>query len=179
MSTAGDLAAALALLDRAGDSALWSRAWVLVRLNRAAEALVVYQELAPELLSEPAPALNVLQASRALDVGAALLRTDSKAQGRALIERALPPLTPPPPDRVLSYFRWQGVLGYALLGARDQAFAVLQQRVADGEFVGLVHLDTDPLLAELRADPRYERIVAPARAKAAEQVRLAREAGLL
>jgi hypothetical protein len=44
---------------------------------------------------------------------------------------------------------------------------------------GLRDLDVDPLLAGLRRDPRYERILAPARAKAAAQVEAARKAGLL
>jgi len=40
-------------------------------------------------------------------------------------------------------------------------------------------LDRGPLYAELRADPRYEGTIAPARARAAAQVQLARKAGLL
>ena len=179
-STAGDLGAALTLLDRAGDSALWTRAWVLVRLDRAAEALTVYRKLAPQLLASPAPALNITQADRALDVGAALLRTGAQSQGRALIKSALPLLATRQPGPFFSTVPpWRVVLGHELLGEREQAFAALERRVAGGDFIGLYLLDADPLLADLRADPRYERILAPARAKAAEQVRLARETGLL
>ncbi|MEO6066036.1 MAG: tetratricopeptide repeat protein [Lysobacterales bacterium] len=176
---AGDLGATLSFLDRAGDDALESRAEVMLRLGRAAEALGVYRNLAPELLTEPMPALSVVQASRALEVGAALQQTGAQAQGRALIEQALPVLMPRRPGFTFAPFRWRDVLGYALLAEREQAFTALEQRVAHGDFVGLYWLDADPLLADMRADPRFERIVAPARAKAAEQVRLARSAGLL
>ena len=48
-----------------------------------------------------------------------------------------------------------------------------------GYFLALSELDSDPLLAELRSDPRYQQILAPARAKAAAQVEAARKAGLL
>ena len=46
-------------------------------------------------------------------------------------------------------------------------------------FLGLPELDSDPLLAQLRADPRYGQILAPARIRAAAQVSAARAAGLL
>ena len=74
---------------------------------------------------------------------------------------------------------WWDVIGYALLDERDQAIAALERGVAEGRFLDLGNLDDDPLMADLRADPRYEKIVAPARARAAAQVKAAQDAGLL
>ena len=55
----------------------------------------------------------------------------------------------------------------------------MQDAVNSGYFLGLPELDADPLISDLRADPRYQKILAPARAKAAAQVEAARKAGLL
>ena len=74
---------------------------------------------------------------------------------------------------------WDDVWAYSALGEHEQAMAALRKGVADGYFLDLFDLDTDPLLAELRSDRRYQQILAPARVKAAAQVAAARAAGLL
>jgi len=55
----------------------------------------------------------------------------------------------------------------------------MQQTVDAGYFQLIADLDSDPLLSDLHKDPRYNRILAPARAKAAAQIEAARKAGLL
>jgi hypothetical protein len=74
---------------------------------------------------------------------------------------------------------WFDVQGLEALGRRDAAFAALQSGVEAGYFQLIADLDADPLLAQMREDPRYARITSPARAKADEQIEAARKAGLL
>ncbi|HVF35271.1 MAG TPA: hypothetical protein VND91_08100, partial [Candidatus Saccharimonadia bacterium] len=85
----------------------------------------------------------------------------------------------PPQSTWAAGLRWHEVLGHTLLGERERAFAALQRGVARGHSAGVTWLDHDPLYAPMRADPRYEKTIAPARARAAAEVQRARDAGLL
>ncbi len=66
-----------------------------------------------------------------------------------------------------------------LLGDKDKAIAALGEGVAAGTVLDIEELDMGALLKGLRADPRYEKTVAPARKRAAAQVAAAQAAGLL
>jgi hypothetical protein len=74
---------------------------------------------------------------------------------------------------------WIEVEGHEYLGERDAALQALKQGVDAGYFQLLADLEQDPFLDDLRKDARYERILVPARAKAAAQIEAARKAGLL
>ena len=65
------------------------------------------------------------------------------------------------------------------LGEHEAAFALLERRVAEGNAYDLHDLDWMPAFATLRADPRFERALAPARTRLAAQVQAAQAAGLL
>jgi hypothetical protein len=71
------------------------------------------------------------------------------------------------------------VLAFELLGDREHAIAALERGAAAGVALDLWVLDAHPLLGGLRADPRFKKILAPARARAAAQVAAAQAAGLL
>jgi TolB-like protein/tetratricopeptide (TPR) repeat protein len=173
----GDLEGALALLERCAPGYSISRAWTLLTLGRADEAVAILRGI-PGYMADPPLPIGPRSQVTALVVGSALLRTDAHEQGRKLIELAIQ-ATETRPSGALPEWPWGEVIGRDLLGQRDLALAALRRVVDAGGFVDLVILDKDHAFASLRADPRYEAIVAPARAKAAEQVQLAKEARLL
>jgi TolB-like protein/predicted Zn-dependent protease len=178
LSAAGDSKAALALLERSPGGNGIARAVVLLRLGRAAEALAIFRPLVPALMVEPVPALSLADAEPASLAGLMLIRTGSIEHGRALLKRAIEAMSKPGP-LIFDSTPWDLAIGYEFLGERDKAIAALERVVGEGTFVDFSFVDTDPLTATLRTDRRYPRIAERPRALAAEQVRLAREAGLL
>ena len=108
-----------------------------------------------------------------------MLHTGDATRGRAVIEAAMAARQDRPYTALVAGRGWMEVLGHAQLGEHDAALAALQQGIDAGNVQRLALLDIDPLLADLRKDPRFEAIMAPARAKAAAQVAAARKAGLL
>ncbi|MEO7252464.1 MAG: hypothetical protein ABIW30_07650, partial [Arenimonas sp.] len=155
------------------------RAWILQRTGRPAEALAIYRKVEPGLFVQPKPQVYPGQAGNAILAGIALLKTGAKPQGQALLEAVIAALANRPYAAVIAGRGWLEFYAYAQLGQKDRAFTALQDGVNDGYFLSLPELDSDPLLAEFRKDPRYQQILAPARAKAAAQVAAARAAGLL
>jgi TolB-like protein/Flp pilus assembly protein TadD len=175
----GDAPAALAFLAQMQPVPEQVRASVLLGTGQAAEALAIYRKLMPGLFAQPTPQVYPGQAFDALEIGIALIKTGTKPQGRALLEAAITAIADRPYAAVIAGRGWLDVYAYVYLDQPARAFTALQAAVSSGYFLGLAELDTDPLLADLRADSRYMKILAPARARAAAQVNAARAAGLL
>jgi hypothetical protein len=173
----GDWAGAEAAMERSSAPDNGFKAYVLTALGRNAEALAIYRRVAPELLVDPPGKIYPGQAQDATNIGSALLHNGAQAQGRALLQKAL--LAQALRPRVMDGFEWNDVTIHVALGEQEQAITALKRGIADGYFLDLAYLDSDPLLAEFRKDPRYQKILAPARAKAAAQVAAARTSGLL
>jgi TolB-like protein/tetratricopeptide (TPR) repeat protein len=178
----GDFTAALALIP--SDSARWfparlNRGRILLARGQAADALRLYRQGMPALFAQPVRRLYPAQATDAIQVGAALIRAAASAQGRALLTLAIPAVASRPYASAIAPRGWWEVVAHAQLNEPEQAFVALQAGVSAGYFLGLADIDSDPLLARLRADPRYATILAPARAKAAAQIDAARVAGVL
>jgi tetratricopeptide (TPR) repeat protein len=178
----GDFTAALALIP--SDSARWfpaklSRGRILLARGQAADALLLYRQRMPALFAQPVRRLYPAQAADAIQVGAALIRSGASAQGRALLIGAIPAVASRPYASAIAPRGWWDVVAHAQLNEPEQAFVALQAGVSAGYFLGLADIDSDPLLAKLRADPRYATILAPARAKAEAQIEAARVAGVL
>ncbi|HEY8009919.1 MAG TPA: protein kinase [Rudaea sp.] len=173
----GDWAGAQVLVDKMAQPDASFKALVLTALGRSSDVLTIYRRSAPQLFNDPPAKLYLGQASDALNVGLAMLRTGAQAQGRALLQQALLARVNRP--QITDYTEWDDVRIHVALGESEQAIAALKQAVADGYFLDIQGLDSDPLLAELRNDPRYAQILAPARAKAAAQVAAAHAADLL
>ena len=176
---AGDAAGAQALIAQIQPPDERDRAGILLANGQAAEALAIYRRLKPELFAQPTPKLYPAQAEVAIQVGIAMVKTGAQAQGRPLLTAAIAAIAHRPYTAVIVKRGWLEVYAYTYLGQTDRAFAAMQAAVSGGLFFGLAELDSDPLLADLRADPRYAKILAPARVKAAAQIDAARKAGLL
>ncbi len=163
----------IARIQPADESA---QATFLMRAGQPAQALALYRRADPGFFLQPVPTVYSTRALDAVRAGAALRQTGADAQGRALIKAAIAAVAHAPyyGDR-----GWNVVYGYAELGEKDQAFAEMKAAVDSGWYLDLLFLDHEPLIQDLRKDPRYEMILAPARAKAAAQVEAARKAGLL
>jgi hypothetical protein len=131
------------------------------------------------LLAEPVPVVAPRDRNLAMILGVILAGAGETAHGKALLEAALAAADPPLESFTRGTPYWTTTLCLFALERRDEAYAELARTTAAGAFVDLSSLDWEPLLADFRADPRYGKSVAPARAKAAEQARLARATGLL
>ena len=175
----GDWVGADASLGRMPMNLLYLKAYIWTALGRSSEVLASYRQATPELLVDPPGKLYPGQVQDAVYVGIALLRTGAQAQGRALLHQALLAQASRPHAHAVDGAQWSDVAIHVALDEKELAFAALKEDVAKGYFLDLMLLDGNPLFADLRKDPRYEQILAPARAKAAAQVEAARKAGLL
>ncbi|HZX92287.1 MAG TPA: hypothetical protein VFE67_16745 [Rudaea sp.] len=153
-------------------------AFLLICVGRVDEALAILRVIWPQQFASPAPKPYPDIVPKSVLVGTALLRSGATAQGRALLLGVTAELAERPASTSTT-FAWWDVVALELLGDREQAIVALQRHAAAGSFFDLWDLDADPLLASLRADPRFTKILAPARARAASQVAAAQAAGLL
>ena len=155
------------------------RASILMRKGRWDEAMPLLRKLSPDVFKTPLGKIWPGEALDAMETGIAMLHTGDATRGRAVIEAAMAARQDRPYTALVAGRGWMEVLGHAQLGEHDAALAALQQGIDAGNVQRLALLDVDPLLADLRKDPRFEAIMAPARGKAAAQVAAARKAGLL
>ena len=178
---AGNTPGALEILDKIQPPSFGNefRAYLLLGSGRTAEALAIQRALHPEFFVQPLPTIHPGLAGSAIRTGIALLRTGATGQGRSLLEAGAVALAQRPYLALVAGRGWNQVVAYGQLGDHDRAFALMQSAVDSGFFLLLAELDADPLAAGLRADPRYEKILAPARAMAAAQIEAARKAGVL
>jgi len=153
--------------------------FLLVGAGRVDEALPILRAEWPEQFASPAPKPLPTQIYKSVIAGGALLRSGATAQGRALLLGVIAELSEHPISAGEAYFAWWDVVAFEFLGDHERAIATLDRGVAASVILDLWALDADPLLTGLRADPRYEKILAPARARAAAQVAAAQAAGLL
>ena len=174
----GDFAGALTAGMRSERVDPWNRAWLLMVNNRSGEALPILQKIVPEWFVRPiVPTADY--PGDPIVVGAVLLGTGARDQGREVLEFALKDNAKHPYNQMDFGRRWYDVHAYGLLGEVDQACHALQATVASGFYLDIAEIDVAPWLAPLRAKPCYQQALAPARAKAAAQVEAARKAGLL
>ena len=175
----GDIDAALQALAPTGGDGDSFRASLLLAAGRSREALAVYRRILPNLSGDALPMPWPGRAFDALEAGIALRDTGEDARGRAWINAATDMLSKQTYAALIAGRGWSGVIAAVALEDSPAAFAALRDGVDAGYIQGLGDLDADPLLGDLRRDPRYRAILAPARMKAATQVEAARKAGLL
>ena len=171
--------AALAELQRAKSPQQGLKAYLLLCLGRDEEALAILRTLAPQLFANPPPGLHPGEIGPRLLSALALMRTGASEKGRVLAQQVVAVVANHPGNPSMWDVAWWDVIAYTLLGDKDKAIAALGEGVAAGTVLDIEQLDMGPLLKGLRADPRYEKTVAPARKRAAAQVAAAQAAGLL
>jgi len=154
-------------------------AHLLLAVGRTDDALAILRVAVPQLFAVPAPKLRAAEIGHFMLVGTALRRGGAEPQGRALLLAVTTELAERPVSASASNFAWWDVLAFEFLGERERALAALERGVKAGVMLDVWNLDADPLLAELRKDPRYAQIIAPARARVAAQIAAAQAAGLL
>ena len=179
LAQAGDFSGALAVYMRSAQPNPWDQVRLLVLNKRGDEALPILRRLAPEMFEQPTARIASAFPSDAVLAGAALLQAGATAQGRDLLQRALRANASHAYDQPLFGRGWWDVYADALLDDMPQACNALHAAVASGYFLDLAQIDVDPMLANLRVQPCYQRELAPARVRAAAQVDAARAAGLL
>jgi hypothetical protein len=154
-------------------------AYLLLCLGRNNEALAILRALFPPTFAEPAPKLYPPYIPRFMLVGTTLLRSGATSQGRTLLLAVIAEVAERPINPAVAAYAWWDVLAFELLGERERAIAALERGVGAGIILDIKNLDTSPLLVDLRSDPRYEKIIAPARERMAAQIAAAQAAGLL
>jgi serine/threonine protein kinase/tetratricopeptide (TPR) repeat protein len=155
------------------------RAQALVLAGRNADALAGLRKGEPSLFASPVGEVNALDAADAILAGYLLFDAGQKAQARALVAAALAGIRDRPRGAAQGGRSWLDVGAFGVIGEDGKALDALQQGVSEGFFLDLDELDQAPMLARLRANPRYAAIVAPARARAAAEVAKARALKLL
>ena len=172
-------AAALAELKRAGKPDNGLTAYLYLCLDRDAEALALLRKELPQAFLDTPRAPFTKEIPPTILAAVALLRTGASDKGRTLLQQVVAVVRDHPTNPAMTDNAWWDVIALALQGDVDQALDGLERGVAAGVVLDITGLDTVPLLRNLRADPRYDKIVAPARARAAAQVAAAKAAGLL
>jgi len=173
-------AAALAELKRSGkpDNGLLT-AYLYLCLDRDDEALALLRKEFPQAFLDTPRAPFIREIPPTILAAVAQLRTGASDKGRTLLQQVVAVVRDHPSNPAMMDMAWYDVIALALQGDVDQALDGLERGVAAGVVLDITGLDTIPLLRNLRADPRYEKIIAPARARAAAQVAAAKAAGLL
>ena len=178
-STAG-AEAALDFMKKAGHVEDTTTAFLLLAVGRNDESLAIMRRIAPEMFADTLPiTLYPRQIPRAALVGANLVRAGSFAQGQTLLEKVAQTYADLPINPAIDDGSFWDVRAYAAAKESEQAFAALSRAVDRGALLDITDLDNDPMLVDLRRDPRYEKTLAPARARAEAQIEAAKAAGLL
>src|SRR6187431_2176969 len=107
------------------------------------------------------------------------MRTGDEAHGRKLMRAGVDVLRGRPFYTPAGGQGWSRAQALSLLGDHDASIAALKEGVDAGYYLELTDMDTQPLAAGLRADPRYRAILAPARLRLARTIADMRKAGLL
>ena len=174
----GDFVKSLSLIDSMENPAPWQRARMLYLNGRTAEALSIYQRVAPEMFKQPLNNTPVPYPTITVVVAASQLKAGDKAAAEKLLRYGLRMSATRPRSGQFGR-NWADVYAYTLLGELSQACAALKDADSQGYFLNYRALEIDPRLAPLRAKPCFEQHMAAIRAKATAQVQLARAAGVL
>jgi tetratricopeptide (TPR) repeat protein len=170
---------ALRIFDGQPNVGAWRRAFPLLQLGRPADVIAIYRKQEPALLKAAPSAFVFGSGMDAHALGSASYALGDHDRGRDLLHRVVELAAGWPRFAAIAGVGWIDVSALTAAGEIDQAIASLQKGTSEGVFLGIAQLDRDAMLAPLRADPRYEAIVAPARLKARREVDRARAAGLL
>ena len=173
-----DFSTSLSLLDGFAQPDPWARPAYLALNGRAAEALVLYRTLAPELFKQPLGSTPIAFPAQYIDVAAAMQMTGGKDQAEKLLRHGLRMTASHPFSGTVGRY-WSDVTAYTLLGDMPKACGALGEAATEGFMSGYKSLETDPILAPLRKQPCFKPQFDRVRALATKQVEAARKAALL
>ncbi|MGV8923564.1 MAG: hypothetical protein ACOH1L_09510 [Thermomonas sp.] len=154
------------------------RASLLVQLGRYKEALDTLLRGNDGLL-ETSPDISQRSLWQVLTVGSIRLNTGDKEGGRRLLDGALAlaqarAIGPTPHLR-----QWYDAIALGMLGRHQEACAAIRKSGDAGVITAWRKLDLTKALDELHSAPCYEMALQPIRARAAEAVQAAHDAGLI
>jgi tetratricopeptide (TPR) repeat protein len=147
----------------------------LVAAGRYAEALALFEERFPELLSEGEPAVDARNYRAAIDLAPILSRMGEPERADLLLDRALQQLERRPRLGRRGYLI-ADVQVYALRGERSKALSALRQAIDEGwrvEWWYLLHHKPD--LLPLRDEPEFQVILTEIESDMTAQLERVRE----
>jgi tetratricopeptide (TPR) repeat protein len=183
----GDLSTALEYGRRAFESEGGSL-WVLelssfepvrvheMRSGRYLEARAAFEKIAPELLDEDSPKINVRNYQAAIDLALILSKTGEQQRADRLLEGSLQYIQRIP--RLGSYgYGIADVQIYVLQGEKQKALVALRQAIEEGwrSYWWWYYLKQDPILESLHGEPEFQAMIAEIEADMAAQLARVRE----
>ncbi len=146
-----------------------------LRAGRNAEALALYEESNPELLSEDDPRVDRGNYGEAIDLALILSRSGERQRADQLLDRSLQQIQPIPRLGSTGY-EIADVQIHAIRGERQKALSALQIAIDEGwhNFWWYL-LEHDPSLESLHDEPEFRAMVEQGRAKMAAQLERVRE----
>jgi TolB-like protein/Tfp pilus assembly protein PilF len=183
----GDLSTALEYGRRAFESEGGSL-WVLelssfepvvvheMRAGRYLEARAAFEKIAPELLNEDSPKINVRNYQAAIDLALILSKTGEQQQADRLLEGSLQYIQRIPRLGLYGYGIADAQI-YALKGEKQKALVAIRQAIEEGwrGYWWWYYLKLDPILESLHDEPGFQAIVAEIEADMASQLARVRE----
>jgi tetratricopeptide (TPR) repeat protein len=165
----------------------WPALWILrsraLKAGRYADAIALYEEISPELLSEDRPQVETAGAYLdAINLAPALSGAGDQDRAKLLLDRSLKYIRSIPRFGLDGYWI-ADVHIYALQGKKEKALEALREAIDAGwRTLWWYYLERDPNLESLHGDPEFQAMLDEVRADMAaqlERVRAMQRAGEL
>lgn len=144
---------------------LWHSGLALAttELGQYDQARAEWLVMSPELFT-PSPKVSARLANEAVDAAYVIDQTGDKGQARRILLAMLAATEPQPGLRQPHGRRVARVKAYAMLGDRDRALGELRAAIDSGyrtlyDLNLFIRLDAYPMMAPLRADPRFRAMI--------------------
>ena len=144
--------------------------------GRDTEALAIYSETYPQLLTQDKPVVDLNNYRAAIDLALVLGNEGDQKRADLLLESSLAFISTQPRLGLWGGFWVADVQVLALQGKNQEAIAALQQAADDGwRSLWWYYLQYDPNLNSIRGEPEFQIVVAEIQADMASQMQRVRE----